>query len=61
MEDVMKRSPVAVLFLLGLASAASAQDGGKLPWRGKNEDPKLAMTEAHQQGRPMMLFFTSDG
>jgi hypothetical protein len=51
-----------VVLLLGLASAASAQDGGKLSWRGKGgEDPKTAMADAKSQSRPMMLFFTSDG
>jgi hypothetical protein len=47
--------------LLSLASAASAQDGGKLSWKGKDEDPRAAMAEATRQGRPMMLFFTSLG
>jgi hypothetical protein len=51
-----------LLMVLGLATAASAQDGGKLAWKGKGkEDPKVAMAEAKRAGRPMMLFFTSEG
>ena len=57
----MRHSAVAVLILLAIASSASAQDGGKLPWRGKSDDPKAAMAEAKRQNRPMMLFFTSVG
>ena len=57
----MKRASWAFAMALGLCSAASAQDGGKLPWKGKTDDPKAAMAEAKQQGRPMLLFFTSEG
>lgn len=45
-----------------LAALALAQDGGKLPWRGKNgEDPAKVLAEARGQKRPALLFFTSDG
>ena len=44
-----------------LSSAAAAQDGGKLPWRGKNDDAKAAMADAKRAGQPMMLFFSSVG
>ena len=45
-----------------LASPVLAQDGGKLAWRGKgNEDPRSAFADARAQGRPLMLYFTSDG
>ena len=57
----MKRGSWAIAMALGLCSAAAAQDGGKLPWKGKTDDPKAAMAEAKQQGRPMLLFFTSEG
>jgi hypothetical protein len=52
----------AVPMVLGLATAATAQDGGKLNWRGKAKDePKAAMADAKKQGKAMMLFFTSEG
>ena len=46
---------------LAAASPALAQDGGKLPWRGKSDDPRSVMAEAKRQSAPMMLFFTSVG
>jgi len=55
------RNTWAVAAILSLASAASAQDGGKLAWRGKNEEPRAAMAEAQRQGKPLLLFFTSEG
>ncbi len=51
----------SVAILLGLAAGASAQDGGKIAWKGKTDDPKAAMVDAKRQQRPMMLFFTSVG
>ena len=48
----------AMTILLGLAAA---QDGGKLAWKGKTEDPRAAMAEAKRQSQPLLLFFTSDG
>ncbi len=56
--------PITLAFglFLGLAGVASAQDGGKLNWRGKGKDePKTAMADAKRQGKAMMLFFTSEG
>lgn len=50
-----------ILIVLGLATAAVAQDGGKLNWMGKTGDPKTAMLDARDQNRPILLFFTSDG
>jgi len=47
--------------LLALSTAAAAQDGGKLPWKGKSDDAKAAMADAKRTGQPMMLFFTSVG
>lgn len=44
-----------------LAALASAQDGGKLDWRGKNDEPRSAMEDARRQGKPILLFFTSEG
>jgi hypothetical protein len=60
-EAGMRSTTWAIAMVLGLASAASAQDGGKLAWKGKNGDPKGAMADAVREGRPMMLFFTSEG
>jgi len=51
----------AITAILGLASTAPAQDGGKLSWRGKTEEPRAAMADARRQGRPLLLFFTSEG
>jgi len=48
--------------VLGFATAAAAQEGGKLDWKGKGkEDPKVAMADAKRHGKAMMLFFTSEG
>lgn len=58
----MRQNICSISMLLVLASAAAAQDGGKLAWKGKDkEDPKVAMAEAKRQGKAMMLFFTSEG
>ena len=58
----MRRSWLAIPMVLGLATAAAAQDGGKLAWRGKGKDePKAGMADAKKQGKAMMLFFTSEG
>jgi hypothetical protein len=50
--------PALALAAAVLASTASAQDGGKIPW---NKDPQAALKEAKKTGRPMMMFFTSEG
>jgi hypothetical protein len=58
----MHQKTWTIVMLLGLASGAFGQDGGKLAWRGKGgEDPNSAMADARSQGRAMMLFFTSEG
>ena len=52
----------AIPITFSLATAAAAQDGGKLNWRGKGKDePKVGMADAKKQGKAMMLFFTSEG
>ena len=51
----------SLLVLLALSSSAAAQDGGRIAWRGKNDDPKAAMAEAERKLLPLMLFFTSEG
>jgi hypothetical protein len=58
----MRHTYWAISMVLGLATAAAAQDGGKLDWKGKGkEEPKVAMAEAKRHGKAMMLFFTSEG
>ena len=48
--------------LPALAVGAAAQDGGKLNWKGKGQDPVAgALDEAERDGRPIMLFFSSEG
>jgi hypothetical protein len=37
---------------------AVADEGGKLPWK---KDPAAAIKEAAKDGKPMMLYFTSEG
>ena len=54
----MVKSMVALATTLVLAGAAQAQDGGKIPW---NHDTAAALKEARKSGKPMLMFFTSDG
>jgi hypothetical protein len=44
--------------LLVATSCGGTKDGGKLRWE---RDPAKASTLAHSLGRPMLLYFTSDG
>jgi len=55
--------PIAViLLLLGFNTVSVAQGGDKISWRGKGaEDPKAILAEAKRLGKPMMLFFTTEG
>jgi hypothetical protein len=56
----MRRFACTLAILLSAASAASAQDGGKLTWPHR-DNPKAAMTEGRGRNRVMMLYFTSVG
>lgn len=49
--------------IAGLACGAEAQDGGKIPWKGKekNDDVKALMAQAQKEGKAIMMFFTSEG
>jgi len=47
-----------IRFALILFVAAFNQDGGKMPWK---KDPVAAIAEAKKSGKPMMIFFTSQG
>ena len=53
----------ALMIALGCSGALSAQDGGKIPWKGKeaNSDVKALMAEAQKEGKAIMMFFTSEG
>ena len=54
----MNRALLAGALVSALAGGAVAQDGGKIPW---NHDPQAGFKEAKKSGKPMMLFFTSEG
>lgn len=57
----MKLGIVAALALA--ASVSPLQDGGKIPWKGKEKDAdlKAIMAEAKKDGKAMLMFFTSEG
>jgi hypothetical protein len=60
----MKLHPAWTLALVaGLSLAAEAQDGGKIPWKGKgkSDDVKALMAQAQKEGKAIMMFFTSEG
>jgi hypothetical protein len=58
----MKHGFGTIALLLALAGAAAAQDGGKLDWKGKGEDPIApSLTDALRDARPIMLFFSAEG
>jgi type IV secretory pathway TrbD component len=57
-EIAMVKTMLALATTLFLAGALHAQDGGKIPW---NHDVAAAMKEARKSGKPMLMFFTSDG
>ena len=48
---------VSAVFLVA-ASCGGTKDGGKLRWE---RDPAKGSALAHALGRPMLLYFTSDG
>jgi hypothetical protein len=53
----------ALALAAGLCGTAAAQDGGKIPWKGKgkDDDVKALMAQAQKEGKAMMMFFTSEG
>lgn len=53
----------ALALCAGIAARAEAQDGGKIPWQGKEKDAdvKALMAEARKEGKAIMLFFTTEG
>ena len=54
---------LALALAAGLCGRVEAQDGGKIPWKGKGKDDdiKALMAEAKKEGKAMMFFFTSEG
>jgi len=59
----MVKTGLALMVMAGLCGSAAAQDGGKIGWKGKgkDDDVKTIMADAKKAGKPMMLFFTSEG
>jgi hypothetical protein len=58
----MKHGILSIAFLGAWAASAAAQDGGKLDWKGKGQDPVApAFADALRDGRPMMIFFSCAG
>ena len=51
-----------VALVAAWCGTVAAQDGGKIPWKGKgNEDLKAIMADAKKADKAMMMFFTSEG
>ena len=58
-KAMMKRAFTVLLMVGFSAGVAQAQGkGGNVPW---NTDPKEAIEKAKKTGKPMMLYFTSQG
>jgi hypothetical protein len=59
----MVRILAALVVFLGAACGAQAQDGGKIPWKGKgkDDDVKAILADAKKNGKAVMMFFTSEG
>lgn len=59
----MVRTMLALAVLAAACGSTAAQDGGKIGWKGKGkgDDLKTIMADAKKAGKPMMLFFTSEG
>jgi hypothetical protein len=57
------RIGMALALAVGICACAEAQDGGKIPWKGKakGEDVKALMAQAQKEGKAIMMFFTSEG
>ena len=55
------RLGTSLMLAVGLCGSVEAQDGGKIPWKGKRDDVKAALAEAQKEGRAVMMFFTSEG
>lgn len=52
----------ALPLLLLLASPAAAQDGGKIAWKGKGDDPVQGAYEAAlRDAKPIVMFFSVEG
>ena len=60
-EDEMNIASIAAAALL--MCLVPAQDGGKIPWKGKEKDAdlKTILAAAKKDGKAMLMFFTSEG
>jgi hypothetical protein len=58
----MKPLLLSLALLPALASAAAAQDGGKIVWKGKGADSlQAAFEDALRDAKPIVLFFSIEG
>lgn len=57
----MPKTLLSIAMAVAIAGTAAAQDGGKIPWKGKGEEVQPVLAEAKKLGKPTMLFFTSEG
>ena len=59
---MIRNLSILALFVVS-ACTAQAQDGGKIPWKGKgkSDDVKAIMADAKKNGKAIMMFFTSEG
>ena len=59
----MIRSLAFLGVFVAAACTAQAQDGGKIPWKGKgkSDDVKAIMADAKKNGMAIMMFFTAEG
>ena len=57
------KTGLALALVAGICACAEAQDGGKIPWKGKGkgDDVKALMAQAQKDGKAIMMFFTSEG
>lgn len=57
------RLAIPLTMALAFGCLAEAQDGGKIPWKGKgaHDDVKALMADAKKEGKAIMMFFTSEG
>lgn len=57
------RIGIVLPLVAGLACGVQSQDGGKIGWKGKeeNDDIKALMAHAKEDGKAIMMFFTSEG
>ena len=57
----MRAAIGTIAFMISLHSMTPAQEGAKLNWKGRTNDPRTAMLDARDQGKPIMLYFMTAG